>query len=1195
MIQESLARLADLEAPDNPFPGLRPFEFDESHLFFGRDGQSEQLIEKLGQNRFLAIVGTSGSGKSSLVRAGLLPALFGGMMPSAGSAWHVALLRPGNDPVGNLAQALCSADAFGSDDADNRQLQVAITEATLRRGRLGLVEAVRQSNMPVTENLLVIADQFEELFRIEADARDDALENNKAAFVKLLLAAAAQPELPIYVALTMRSDYLGDCAQFQDLPEAINESQYLVPRMTRDQRREAVAGPVAVGGAEITPRLVNRLLNDVGDDPGQLPILQHALMRTWEEWRAKQFEVGGRRHAEVHNGVAIDLCCYEAVGGMARALSLHADEAFAELNERQRKIAEKMFKRLTEKGADNREGRRPASVAELCAVAEADEIDVVAIIEIFRRRQRSFLTASTSPKGNAESLVDISHESLIRGWQRLNVWVNEEAQSARIYRRLAETAVLNNKGEARLWGDPDLQLALNWREQQQPNRVWARRYHRNFHLAMHFLEKSSAIREEEARERERQRASKLRRLYFTATILGVAFILTLIALFYALRQRQVAEERQVTIRGLYYNSSINLARDAFARGDTGWGRRLLADFLVDLDGLRGFEWYHFWLRYPRELATLKGHGRQVLAVAFSPDGKRLAIGDYSGNVKLWDVVNATESVAVKAHKAAVFSAVFSPDGKRLASGGTDGIVKLWEIGNPDSVAIARPHGSEVRAVAFSLDGKRLLSGGTDGTVKVWDAGNGQELAKYKVDEGAVSAVAVSVDGKWLATGSENGWAKLWNLGSSTEVARLDGKGNRILTVTFSSDSKRLAVGSEDGTVWLCETGAELNPKILRWLRTPIRALAFSLDGLRLATGGGDGAVRLWEANSGQELATLQGFTDQVRAVTFSPNGKLAGGSADGIVKLWEISESNEIATLKGHQLPVKSLAYFPDGKRLASASEDGTIKLWKVADVIEQPMTVTISGGTVRAVAVSPDGKKLASAGAGGVVRLWDALTGRELAALRGHGNYVSTVAFSHDGKWLASGGEDGKVILWDTRNRQPQATLKDLGMPVWSVAFSPDGQRLAAGIADGTINLWAVNSGEESARLKGHTDQVRTLAFSPDGKRLASGSDDLMAKLWDVSSGREVATLRGHVAPVSSVAFSHDSRRLASAGKDGRVKLWKTLDGQEIVTLKSEGSPVWAVAFSPDGKSLASGGEDQNVRLWFAATIEEVARQRNQ
>src|SRR5262245_29037772 len=516
----------------NPFPGLRPFEFEESHLFFGRDGQSEQLIAKLAATRFLAVVGTSGSGKSSLVRAGLLPALYSGYMPGAGSGWRMALMRPGNDPLGNLAQALNEPGVFGSDDEANRALQIAITEATLRRGSRGLVEAVRQANLPMTENLLVVADQFEELFRVEQGAREFEREDDRAAFVKLLLEAKQRrQEGPnIYVVLTMRSDYLGDCAQFWDLPETINEGQYLIPRLTREQRREAVTGPIFVGGAEATPRLINRQLNDVGDDPDQLPILQHALMRTWDEWQEKRLKVKGdgleRWHSEAHAGEALDLCCYEAIGGMADALSLHADEAFNELpDKRHREVAEKVFKALTEKGPDNREIRRPATLAALCAVAGANEAEVKQVIETFRAPGRSFLMPPVDKKLTAESLIDISHESLMRNWQRLNEWVEDEARSARIYRRLAETAALHQENKAGLWRDPDLQLALDWQTAARPNQHWAERYDKGYEAAIAFLEKSAAQRAadlEAAERRQREEAERVKRELAAAQALAEA-------------------------------------------------------------------------------------------------------------------------------------------------------------------------------------------------------------------------------------------------------------------------------------------------------------------------------------------------------------------------------------------------------------------------------------------------------------------------------------------------------------------------------------------------------------------------------------------------------------------------------------------------------------------------------------------------
>jgi hypothetical protein len=383
----------------NPFPGLRPFEAHENHLFFGRDGQCDELLTRLRRNRFLAVVGTSGSGKSSLVRAGLLPGLYGGLMTPAGSRWRIGVFRPGSQPIGNLAESLNAPEIFGR----NEQVQQACTETVLRRGSVGLIEVVQEARMPKRDNLLVVVDQFEELFRFKQASPGAGREDEAAAFVKLLLEAAKQQETPIYVVLTMRSDYLGDCAQFRDLPEAINDGQYLIPRMTRDQRREAITGPVAVGGAKITPRLVNRLLNDVGDNPDQLPILQHALMRTWDYW------------AQHHkNDEPIDLPHYEAIGGMAKALSLHADEAYHELTTpRRQAIAEKLFKALTEKGEDGREIRRPTSLRDAGALAETTEPEVAAVVEIFRRSGRTFLMPPAEVKLHAGTLIDISHESLI--------------------------------------------------------------------------------------------------------------------------------------------------------------------------------------------------------------------------------------------------------------------------------------------------------------------------------------------------------------------------------------------------------------------------------------------------------------------------------------------------------------------------------------------------------------------------------------------------------------------------------------------------------------------------------------------------------------------------------------------------------------------------------------------------------------
>lgn len=484
----------------NPFPGLRPFETDEYRLFFGREGQADELIVRLQRSRFLAVVGTSGSGKSSLIRAGLMPALRGGMMAGAGAGWRIAVTRPGGNPIGNLASELVKEEVLPEAGAGLRASEAeALIDATLRGGSLGIVDVARQGRLSQAEKLLVVVDQFEELFRFRATRESTSTADEASAFVKLLLEAARQRELSIYVVLTMRSDFLGDCAQFQGLPEAINDGQYLIPRMTRDERRSAVTGPVGVTRGKISEPLVNRLLNDVGDNPDQLPILQHALMRTWEYWQAHR-----------RNGEPIGIEHYEAIGTMSDALSRHADEAFNQLPDKcSRLIAERLFKALSERGVDHREIRHPTRLDMLCQITSASIEEMIAVIDIFRGDGRSFLMPPVGTALEPETVIDISHESLIRNWQRLKVWVNEEAQSARIYRRVAEAAVLHGEGSEGLMQDPALQFALDWREQSNPNAAWAQRYHPGFEESIVYLDQSASAREAARTERERQRNAEL--------------------------------------------------------------------------------------------------------------------------------------------------------------------------------------------------------------------------------------------------------------------------------------------------------------------------------------------------------------------------------------------------------------------------------------------------------------------------------------------------------------------------------------------------------------------------------------------------------------------------------------------------------------------------------------------------------------
>ena len=412
-----------------------------------------------------------------------------------------------------------------------------IVEATLRMSKLGLVDVYEQANLEDKPNLLVVVDQFEELFRyrdLQAAAEgEQGGENESVAFVNLLL-EAARSESPIYIVITMRSDFLGDCAQFPGLPEAINRGQYLVPRMSRDERRAAIAGPVAVAEGAISPVLLTRLVNDVGDNPDQLSILQHALNRTWAEW---QNDDGAE---------AMDLPHYEAIGTMSRALDLHAERAFAELrDDRQKSICEKVFQALTDRGPYLRGVRRPTSANTLCEITDATLDELLLVLSVFRKPSRSFVMPPVAEQVVPETIIDISHESLMRIWKRLKLWADEEAESAAQYQRLVQNMSLHAKGAAGLMTDPELSLMLDWQQKWQPNAAWAERYKPGFAAAMAFLDESRKARVAAWQAEQDRQRRELRRTRAVAAVLGTAFLLAVGFGIYALVQRSRATEERV--------------------------------------------------------------------------------------------------------------------------------------------------------------------------------------------------------------------------------------------------------------------------------------------------------------------------------------------------------------------------------------------------------------------------------------------------------------------------------------------------------------------------------------------------------------------------------------------------------------------------------------------------------------------------
>lgn len=1139
----------------NPFPGLRPFREDEEYLFFGRENQVDAMVDRLAATHFLAVVGTSGSGKSSLVNCGLRPALHGGLMARAGTTWRMAQFRPGSNPMQAMARALAEDGVLFRDYQAGGLTLAEIVDTTLRMSKLGLIDIYEQANLAEHVNLLVVVDQFEELFRYsqpEAGQQQNvsAVSEEATAFVNLLLEAKQQTSYPIYIILTMRSDFLGDCAQFTGLAEAINAGQYLVPRMTRDERRAAISGPVGVSSAEISPVLLTRLVNDVGDNPDQLSILQHALNRTWNQWR---------RSGE--NG-PLDLSHYEAIGTMAHALDQHAERAYAELGTpRQRQVCKKLFKALTDKATDPRGVRRPTTVRTLCALADATPAEVTQVIDVFRKPSRSFLMPPHREILEADTVIDISHESLMRVWERLKTWTDQEAQSAQIYSRLAETAVLHGAGQAGLWQDPDLQFALQWHDQNQPNEVWARRYHPEFINAMGFLKKSKAA-------RGRRRLTLATITLFVFAVLAGFLVYAWLAKSDVTKQTIITEtvgakdliDTKPTEGLIAAIVSSEDARRAFSSDKI--PTEIRASVIEALDMLRAGG-------VPRNAWVAHG-GESVTSVEMSDDGQTIVTGGWDTKVQRWNKEGKPIGAPFVNHTKVVTSVAISPDGRTVVSAGDDAI-RVWDQNGVESTHkegkfssvdmtangqifalgqgfdgfVMKRNGDSVNhkgfgqnldkwpTISISGDGQTILRSGLG---RLWlSDGKGKDIWKRET-EGATTA-ALSRDGQTIVIGYQNGFIRLWDrqgepLGDQ-EPEEGQSHDRKITCVAIADDGQTIVSGGEEGTVRLWDRKAKPIGPILRGHAGNINAVAISANGKSIVSAGDDGMVRLWERRTPSEPARV--YEGKVNSTTFSSNGKtiLAAGPGARIVR-WDSDRVPGGDSANGPiDTQVTAMAWGPGGEFLVIGRSDGKMVLRSQQGTISDKYFSGAHDGGVTSIAVSGDGKIIVSGDDKGNVRLWDRAGKPVGQASGGHEGMVASVAIDSNGQTIVSGGADGKVLRWNLQGSvsAPLITSYSTGKGE-TVAVSPNGKFIVSGSDRGMMRLW---DGQTNRVFKGHETNVSCLAFSSDGEMIISGADDGTVRLWDLH-GQPIGHQFTGYTEVTSVALSPDKNTLVSGDKNGNV-----------------------------------------------------------
>jgi WD40 repeat protein len=946
-------------ALQNPFPGLRPFEPDEDYLFFGREEQTIELLSRLAENRFVAVVGTSGSGKSSLVRCGLLSELLGGKLRQAGAAWEIAVTHPGGNPLALLAESLLEADLYDP-EADHARENLL---ATLSRSHFGLVEAVKQSDIGADTNFLLVVDQFEEIFRFhEAGQAQKEVANE---FVSLLLEAVTQSAVPIYVVLTMRSDFIGECGQFEGLAEVVNRGEFLIPRLNREQYKRVIEGPVKVAGGEITPRLLQRLLNDLGQQADQLPCLQHALMRTWNVW------------SETGADGAIDLHDYQRIGKMTQALSLHADEVYESLaSDRQRELCRQLFQALTVQESENRGIRRPQRLDRLCQILEVSADELLPVIDAYRRSGVTFLMPSPDVELSDRTIIDISHESLMRVWTRLRYWVEEEAQAAGIYRRLSESAALHQQGEAGLYRDPELGIALAWQQEKRPNQVWAERYRPGFESAMKFLqasdqaERAEAEAREAARQRELSQAKQLadvqrrsaQRLRWLVSGLAVVALFAVVATINAVRARRLADDAKIAAlasedlalenagraqreaaRALaqeaaakkaeeaataakseaeaatdafeqqLYLSDMTLADHSYDEGNVGRVTQMLLDHVPPVDATddpRGFEWFHLWAGAHRVSKTFqpdRGRGSEqqsrfgvpVLALAVSPGGGKGA-ASYRDGVAIFDAqtheVLSVVDPGSEIRRNAYIALSFSPNGKRLAAVTEEGNVQVWDA-NTYATVRRKTTSTMLRGAAFSAAEPLLASGGWDGYVYLWDTESWDQLELSESVGLPIECLAFSPNGTRLALGTR---------GATSDSEGIKAGQSRLILWDVANRETITTRQDHEGT---------------------INAVTWSSDGQSVVSAAADGTVRIWDS----ELSPLEtvNVTAPVQTIAFSPDGNLlaAGMSRTNTVRIVATDTWEPVTDLKGQSSAISAVAFIGDSKTLLAGGDDGQLQV----------------------------------------------------------------------------------------------------------------------------------------------------------------------------------------------------------------------------------------------------------------------------
>ncbi|MEG4188954.1 WD40 repeat domain-containing protein, partial [Microcoleus sp. Pol17_C1] len=926
-----------------PYRGLFHFGPDDAEFFFGREVFVTELFQGTQNRNFIPVLGASGSGKSSVVLAGLVPNL------QQKGHWKFTHFRPGNDPFHALALALVPLYTPEL-DATDRIAQARKLAGYFRGGTLPLADvfAQIQQNHP-NDRVLLIADQFEELYTL---CSDDTV---RRSFLDILLASfpATNSQLSSTVLVaTMRADFLGNALSYRPFADLLQNADIKLGAMNREELSQVIEKPADKLGVKFADGLVKRILDGVENEPGNLPLLEFALTELWKRRKGKELT-----HA-----------AYEEIGEVQGALTTYANAQYQLLNPSEQKQVQRIFVQLVRPGEGAEDTRRMALKAELGEQSWS----------LVKQLADARLVVTSQNSASIET-VEVVHEALIKNWGTLRQWMSADRDFRSWQERLR--AAMQQWQEAQqdegalLRGVP-LVVAESWLQKRSDELSSGER---------EFIQNSVIL-----REREKQQEKRLRQRIVLGLSGGLIGALSL-AGFAGWQWRQAEITKSDVIVGsakIFFSQGKGL--DALMESLRAGVllQPLKAKPSIELVGA-----LQQAVSEVRERNRLETHSDGVTSVSFSPDGKTLASASIDKTIKLWDVTTGKQIRTLQGHSDVVWSVSFSPDGKTLASASDDKTIKLWDVTTGKQIRTLQGHSYRVTSVSFSPDGKTLASGSIDKTIKLWDVTTGKQIRTLQGHSDVVWSVSFSPDGKTLASASEDKTIKLWDVTTGKQIRTLQGHSYRVWSVSFSPDGKTLASASGDNTIKLWDV--TIGEEIRTWQSSSVMSVSFSPDGKTLASASEDKTIKLWEVTTGEEIRTLQGHSSLVRSVSFSPDGQtLASASDDKTIKLWDVTTGKQIPTLQGQSSWLWSVSFSPDGKTLASASQDKTIKLWDVTTG-EEIRTLQGHSDVVWSVSFSPDGKTLASASIDKTIKLWDVTTGKQIRTLQGHSDVVWSVSFS--------------------------------------------------------------------------------------------------------------------------------------------------------------------------------------------------------